>query len=314
MPTIYSRTDIARVIEPREVIRAVEEGFVAYSCGVAVVPPVGFLEFQDPPGDCHIKYGFLHGDKTFTVKLATGFPENARRGLPTGNGVVLVWSIQTGELLTILEDEGLLTDLRTAAAGAVAAKFLAPKAIDCIGIVGTGTQARLQLEYLQYVTSCRRALVWGRSPERARRVYVEGFTIEVLDSVAELVARSQLIVTTTPSPQYLFSADCVQPGTHVTAVGTDGPGKQELDPMLFASADISVVDSRKQCIAYGDAAHAIRAGTIQEEDLVELGEVIDDPARGRTRDNEITIADLTGIAVQDIQIAKVALRALENRD
>jgi ornithine cyclodeaminase len=123
MTPIYSRTDLLEVIHPAEVIRAVEEGFVAYSRGEVVVPPVGHMKFEHPPGDAHIKYGHIRGDDTFTVKLATGFYENPRRGLRSSNGVMLVWSSHTGELSAILQDQGLLTDLRTAA-GAVAAKFL----------------------------------------------------------------------------------------------------------------------------------------------------------------------------------------------
>jgi ornithine cyclodeaminase len=311
MTAIHSRADLARVLKPLEVIHAVEEGFVAYSRGQVVVPPVGHLEFKNPPGDCHIKYGYIRGDDTFTVKLATGFYENPSRGLSSSNGAVLVWSSRTGELLTILQDEGLLTDLRTAAAGAVAAKYLAPRTIDCIGIIGTGIQAKLQLEYLGYVSSCRRTILWGRSVERARSVRVHGFDITVVSSVAELASRSQLIVTTTPSAHWLLDADSVQPGTHVTAVGADSPGKQELDPRLFSRARICVVDSRAQCVAHGDTSHAIRAGFLQEKDLIELGDIIVDPKRGRQSQTDITIADLTGVAVQDIQIAKLTLRALQ---
>ncbi len=129
MATVYTRAQIEQVLNPRELIAAMERAFVAYSRGEAVVPPVGHLDFSDPPGDCHIKYGYLKDGATFTVKIATGFWQNPARGLPSSNGVVLVFSSQTGELLTIFQDEGYLTDSRTAAAGAVAAKYLAPPAI-----------------------------------------------------------------------------------------------------------------------------------------------------------------------------------------
>src|ERR1700729_4519737 len=155
MTTVYSRRQIEKVIEPKEVIAAMERAFSAYSKGEAVIPPVGALEFEDPPGDCHIKYGYLKHGATFTVKIATGFWKNPERGLASSNGVVLVFSSQTGELLTIFQDEGYLTDMRTAAAGAVAAKYLAPQEIGAIGIIGAGIQAKLQLEYLREVTSCR---------------------------------------------------------------------------------------------------------------------------------------------------------------
>ena len=144
MTTVYSRPQIERVIRPREVIAAMERAFVAYSNGEAVIPPVGQLDFEDPPGDCHIKYGYVKHGSTFTVKIATGFWKNPERGLASSNGVVLVFSSETGELLTIFQDEGYLTDMRTAAAGAVAAKYLAPQELDCIGILGAGMQAKLR--------------------------------------------------------------------------------------------------------------------------------------------------------------------------
>src|SRR6267142_260754 len=114
MTAVYSRAQIAQVIHPREVIAAMERAFVAYSNGEAVIPPVGQLDFEDPPGDCHIKYGYLKQGSTFAIKIATGFWKNPERGLASSNGVVLVFSSETGELLTIFQDEGFLTDMRTA--------------------------------------------------------------------------------------------------------------------------------------------------------------------------------------------------------
>jgi ornithine cyclodeaminase len=241
------------------------------------------------------------------VKIATGFYRNPERGLPSSNGVVLVFSSRTGELLAILQDEGCLTDLRTAAAGAVAAKYLAPTNVECIGIVGAGTQARLQLEYLKEVTLCRRVLLWARSSERAAALQVSDFQIELASSMAELAWRSRLIVTTTPARHWLLGADDVQPGTHITAVGADGGGKHELDPRLFARA-LCVVDSRQQCAQFGDSSYAIQQGLIAQADLIELGEIIQDRSLGRRNAAQITIADLTGVAVQDIKIAQLALR------
>src|SRR5580704_4850014 len=138
MTSLYTRSQLEAIIQPADVIRAVETGFVAYSRGEVVVPPVGELLFEEPQGDCHIKYGYRKGDSTFTIKIATGFPQNATQGIATSNGAILVFSSRTGELLTIFQDEGFLTDVRTAAAGAVAAKLLAPGKIERIGIIGAG--------------------------------------------------------------------------------------------------------------------------------------------------------------------------------
>ena len=313
MATVYTRTEIEKVIRPAEVIQAMERAFVAYSRGEALIPPVGQMDFEEPPGDCHIKFGYLKNGATFTVKIATGFWRNPEQGLPSSNGVVLVFSRRTGELLTFLQDEGLLTDLRTAAAGAVAAKYLAPKDLECIGIIGSGIQAHLQLEYLKEVTPCRRALVWARSRERTRRFRVEGFEIEVVSSVRELAQEARLIVTTTSSRQWLLGVADVRPGTHITAVGADGGGKQELEPRLFAVSVLCAADSRSQCAQYGDSSYAIEENWIRRENLVELGTLIQNPARRRRSQTDITIADLTGVAVQDIAVAELALAQLPPR-
>lgn len=310
MATVYTRRQIERVIRPAEVIAAIEHAFVAYSRGEAVIPSVGEMVFEDPPGDCHIKYGYLKSGSTFTIKVGTGFWKNPQLGLPSGNGVVLVFSSRTGELLTIFEDQGYLTNIRTAAAGAVAAKYLAPSTVDFIGIVGAGTQAGLQLEYLREVMPCRQVLVWTRSRERARSLRVDDFEIEVVQTIAELAARARLIVTTTPSRQWLLAEKDVQPGTHITALGADGGGKQELDPALFTRAAICAVDSRVQCAQFGDSSYALEQNFIRSEKLVELGELIESPNL-RRREMDVTIADLTGVAVQDIAIAELALDRLE---
>ena len=313
MTTVYSRQQIERVIRPREVIAAMERAFVAYSNGEAVIPPVGQLDFEDPPGDCHIKYGYLKHGSTFTVKIATGFWKNPERGLASSNGVVLLFSSETGALLTIFQDEGYLTDMRTAAAGAVAAKYLAPPELDCIGVLGAGSQAKLQLECLREVTSCRRVTLWARSAERARALTVPGFDIQVVESPAKAAADARLIICTTASRSWLLGAADVKPGTHITALGADGGGKQELEPALFALAKIRAVDSLSQCSIYGDSSFALEQGVIRMQDLVELGQVIQDPSLRRRSEQDITIADLTGVAVQDMAIAELALQRLQQK-
>jgi ornithine cyclodeaminase len=290
-----------------------ERAFIAYSNGEAIIPPVGQLDFEDPPGDCHIKYGYLKRGSTFTVKIATGFWNNPERGLASSNGVVLLFSSQTGELLTIFQDEGFLTDMRTAAAGAVAAKYLAPKELDFIGILGAGAQARLQLEYLREVTQCRRVKLWARSIDRARALTLPGFEIQVVDSPAQVADAARLIVCTTASRNWLLGVADVKPGTHITALGADGGGKQELQPALIALAKIRAVDSQSQCAKFGDSSFALEQGLIGIQDLVELGRVIQDPSLRRQNAQDISIADLTGVAVQDMAIAELALQGLQQK-
>ena len=293
---------------PEALLAAIEEGFVLYANGKVVVPPVGHLGFTDPPGDVHIKYGRIEGDDYYVIKIASGFYDNPKQGLPPGNGMMMVFSAKTGDPLAILHDEGVLTDIRTAIAGAVVAKYLAPSNVTCIGIVGTGVQARLQLAYLRSVTSCREVMVWGRSLDKAQAVAADpdlaDFHIKATTDMNELAERCNLIVTTTASREALLMAGQVRPGTHITAMGADAAGKQELDAALFAKTDIVVADSIPQCVDHGDIYHAIQSGDISEEKIISLGDVIHHPQLRRANDTQITIADLTGVAIQDIQIAK----------
>ena len=313
MVRVYNRAEIEEAVNPVDAIDAIAEGFAAFSRGDVVVPPVGYLAFKNPPGEMHIKYGYRLDDDVFVVKIATGFYENPARGLSSSSGLQLVFSAKTGFPQALLLDEGYLTDLRTAAAGAVAAKYLAPRNLHAIGIVGSGIQAHLQLDLLRHVTGCRRAVVWARDPAKARSFKVDGFSIDVADSVAALCSQCNLVVTTTPSREPLVSAGAVRPGTHITAVGADSPGKQELEASLFAKAAVLAVDSRAQCFDHGDSVHALNSKAVPQSRFVELGEIIAGTARGRASDEQISIADLTGLAVQDIQIAKLALRSLETK-
>jgi ornithine cyclodeaminase len=311
---VYNLEEIKKTIEPQALIKSQEEGFVAYSEGRVVVPPVGYLHFEEVSGDCHIKYGFIKDDDYFVVKIATGFYNNPNIGLPVGDGMMALFSQRTGRLEALLLDEGYLTDMRTAAAGAVAAKYLAPKTIKRVGIIGTGVQARMQLEMLKEVTSCREVVVWGRDEKKQERYKLEmareGFSVMAVARSQELTASCNLIVTTTSARAPLLHSTQICPGTHITAVGADARGKQELDPEILKRADVCVVDSVAQCVEHGEASYALEAGLIEERQLVELGAVIGHPDLGRTNDEQITVADLTGVAVQDIQIAKLAFLSL----
>ena len=313
-PAVYTLDQIKPVIDKTAVLEAIAEGFAMYSAGKVTVPPVGHLYFEQPPGDCHIKYGYIQGAETYVIKIASGFYDNPKLGLSSSNGMMLVFSQKTGQAQAVLLDEGYLTDIRTAAAGAVAARHLAPRNIKHIGIVGTGIQARLQLEWLAEVTDCRTAMVWGRG-EKQLAAYIEdmhplGFEITPTQDTHELARACNLIVTCTPSTSPLLQVSDLLPGTHITAVGADGGGKHELDPRILAKADVVVADSLSQCREYGEIHYAIVAGHLRERDGCELGAVIGKTAQGRTRDDQITVADLTGVAVQDIQVATLVWRGL----
>lgn len=311
---IFTREQIERAVCIPEILEAIESGFVAFSRKQTVIPPVATLPFQDPPGVCHIKYGYAKEGKHYVVKIASGFPENPKWGLPTTDGLMLLFEKASGQLAALLLDEGYLTELRTAAAGAIAAKYMAPQNPSRIGIVGTGTQAYFQLKLLSNVTQCRKVMVWGRDTEKAQKLKAQAdllsFEIEIAPDLDTLADQCSLIVTTTSSDTPLLFAHQIRPGTHITAVGADEPDKQELDPALFAKADRAVVDSRDQCLLLGEASRAVREGFIKQEGLIELGEVIINPLLSRKNDSEITIADLTGVAIQDLQIATSVLKAL----
>ncbi|MNM48904.1 ornithine cyclodeaminase [compost metagenome] len=311
---VFSKAQIIASLDPGQAVHRLEEGFIAYSEGKAQVPPVQAFAFPGANGDCCVKSAYIEGSATFTVKLSTGFYDNPAKGLPSNDGLMLVLCAFTGQPLALLQDEGWLTGMRTALAGRIAARLLAPAQVNAIGILGTGTQARMQLEQLAAVTDCRQVIAWGRhdSGLAAYSAFARGLGYEVRTTrdAAEVAGAANLIVCTTPSRQPLLHSEWVQPGTHITAVGADAPGKQELDPALVARADRIIVDSLAQCRQYGEVAHALNGGQIDANQLIELGTLLAGRAQGREHDGQITLADLTGVAVQDAQISNCALAAM----
>lgn len=314
MARIVELEEIEDALGRIDVVGPIEEGFVAYSRGDVVVPPVGELVFEDPRGEAHIKYGYIEGDDWFVIKVASGFYHNYELGLPTNSGLMLLFRQGTGMLEAVLLDEGILTAERTAAAGAVVARHLGPESVRRIGVVGTGDQARRQLRYLEPVTDCRDVVLWGRSREKLdacrRDMEARGFSVDTTLDAAELAAACNLIVTVTAATAPILFAGDVGPGTHVTAVGSDTAEKQELDVELLARADLVVADSLEQCRSRGEIFQAVSAGALEPDAPVELGSLIDDPEQGRASEDRVTVADLTGVAVQDIQICKVVYDAI----
>lgn len=310
---IATLAQIKDVLPSLDLIPAIEEGFVAYSSGRATVPPVGELILDK--GEVHIKSGYIEGEDFYIIKIASGFYGNPSLGLPSGNGCMLLFKQSTGESAAILLDEGHLTDVRTAVAGAVAAKYCAPRKVERIGIVGAGVQARLQLEWLTRVSACRDVLVWGPLAKELenyeREMESRGFSVETTLDAAAILRTCNLVVTATPSKTPLLSAADLRPGTHITAVGSDTPDKQELDPEILAKADVIVADSLSQCRLRGEIHKALEAGRIREDRCVELGAIISGREKGRTSESQITVVDLTGVAVQDIKIATAVYRALK---
>ena len=318
MTKIIELDEIKRTLPSIDLLRIIEEGFAAYSNGRTVVPPVGELVFEDPPGEAHIKYGYIKEDDYYVIKIASGFYDNPKLGLPSSQGLMLLFCQKTGTLKAILLDNGHLTDIRTAAAGAVAAKYLAPEEVTAIGVLGAGIQARLQVSHLQSVTDCRKVFVWTRSDKGIQDYLAwfedSDFEITFVSDSAEVAARCNLIVTTTPSKKPLLHAADILPGTHITAVGSDTADKVELDSGILKKADLVVSDSLPQSETRGEVFRAVEAGALQREDVRELGAIVSGGEKARRNDAQITVADLTGIAVQDIQIAKAVFENSQSKE
>ena len=309
---IITLDQIKQILPSIDIIPQIEKGFQAYSEGRVIVPPIGEMILDK--GEVHIKYGFVKKDEYFVIKVASGFYDNPAIGLSSGNGLMLLYSQETGELASILLDEGYLTNIRTAVAGAIVAKYMAPSKVNKIGIAGAGTQGRLQLLYMKDVVDCRKVLVWGLNQEEVNAyksdMEKEGYYIETTLDASEILKQCNLVVTTTPSKTPVLSSKDLRKGTHITAMGSDTPEKQEVDSRILRDADIVVADSIEQCLARGEIFKAIEAGDLKKDKLIELGNVISGAARGRISDQQITIADLTGVAVQDISIASAVYKAV----
>ncbi len=319
---LLTEDDVRSVLDMTTCIEAVESAFTAYSGGRAELPAVIALDVPEAGGEIHVKGGYLHGGSYYAVKFASWFPQNPSHGLAASDGMVAVFDAQTGAPAAFLMDHGYITDLRTGAAGGVAAKHLAPSTCDVVAVIGTGTQARYQLDALARVRTFEEVRVWGRDPARAaacredlaaRAGLPDGCRFEVADSAREAVEGARVVITATASRSPVLEAGWLGPGMHVTALGSDGPDKQELEAAALGHADLLVVDSRSQCARIGELHHALEAGVVASvEDVVELGEITGGVREGRTSEDQLTICDLTGVGVQDVASAAVVMaRAVE---
>lgn len=310
--TFLDLSQIEQRLKGLDLVSLMEDAFAAFSRREAVVPVPGELLFEDPPGEVHIKYGYLTGGDTYVIKVASGFWNNPTMGLSSSDGLLLVFRKETGELMAVLNDRGRLTDLRTAAAGAVAAKHLAPERVAAIGVLGCGIQAELQVQLLQSVRPCRNIVVWGRNPERASayasRMRDKDFSVDIAQTPSEVASRCHLIVTATASPSPLLQWSDLRQGTHITAIGADSADKRELDADIILKADIVVTDSRNQAQSRGELGYALGADAAAMDRVVEIGEIIAGTGKGRATPDQITVSTFSGLAVQDIAIASAVLK------
>ncbi|MFD1928543.1 ornithine cyclodeaminase family protein [Sporosarcina siberiensis] len=316
---ILTKEQISRVLNMDDVIESVEEAYKMFSDNKVILPPVLSFDIEKYHGEIDIKSGYDLVDEVVGVKIASGYANNYENyGISNGQATIILVDVKNGVPLAIMEG-GLITDMRTGAAGAVSAKYLARKSSKKVAIIGTGIIARWELKALARVFELEDVFVWGRSEEKAKQ-YVKDMKKEIplnyttFVDIEECVSQADIIITTTSSKKALIQSEWVKPGTHLACIGADMPGKQELETKLFGKSKI-IVDSVNQCVERGEVQHAIRNGLVLERDLIEMGEVILGYKQGRESDEDITIFDSTGLSIQDITTAKKVISVLkDNRD
>ena len=310
---LLREADVRAALDMAGCIEALEPAFAAYTTGAAELPAVIHLDVPEATGEIHVKAGHLHGAPTYAVKVASGF---YGADPPTIDGLVLVFDAGTGAPAAMLLDGGHLTDLRTGAAGGVAARHLAPTRVATVAVIGTGTQARQQVEALGVVRpGIAEVRVWGRHDDRASAAAVDiaamvpEAAVAVVESIEAATAGADVVITCTAAREPLVMDTWISTGTHITAVGSDGEGKQELDPAILRRADLLVVDARAQAERLGELQHARDLA----DRAIELGELCAGTAQGRTDDRQITVCDLTGVGVQDVAAANAVLANIGDR-
>jgi len=314
IPVIDEGT-LRRAVSPERAVSVMREAFEADGEGRTRVPPVINLDLPAVHGEFHVKTAYVEGLPYVAVKVASGFYDNPGRGLPSGSGLMALFDASTGFPAALLLDNGFLTDIRTAAAGAVAADLLARRRIDTVGVIGSGVQAREQVRCLAIVRSFARVMAWSPTRVNLDRYVADmaaaGFRVDAAPGAEDVCRSADVLITATPARGPIVEADWLREGVHVTALGSDSPGKQELSPGCLAKADLVVVDRLDQCAAFGELRHALDAGLVTRGDVhAELGEIAAGRKPGRTADRQITIADLTGVGFQDTAIASAVFGLL----
>lgn len=299
-------------------LQAVESAFGWLMEDRVNMPPIMHIAAAGK-GDVDVKSAFVDGLPYFAIKIASGFHGNRELGLPVGSAMMVLLNAQTGFCDAVLFDNSYLTDLRTGMAGAIAARYLAPDKVRTVGVLGTGTQARYQVQCLRLVRDFDEVVVWGRAAERAQQCAADlracgENKVAVAASVEELARASDVLITVTASDTALIQADWLRPGQHITAVGADFPGKQELDAQVLRRADLVACDVIAQCVANGELQHVAEDGRLPPAmRVIELGELTTGRKQGRTSAAQITVCDLTGTGVQDTAIANLAYAAAGNQ-
>lgn len=310
---IYNRKQIAAKVKlDPAALEAVEAGFAALGRGEVEMPPILSMNIAESNGEVDVKAAHIRGWPRFAVKISPGFFDNPKLGLPSLNGLMLLFSARTGLVEAVLFDEGYLTDIRTALAGALAAKHLARADARRVAVIGAGLQAELQVTALRLVRDVQEVHVHARDRTKAelyatRMRAHHGLPVTVHASAASACAQADIVITTTPAREPVLRWSDLPKGIHVTAMGSDNPHKNELEPTILASADLLVVDRLSQSRALGELHHA---PALQRE-VFELGTLIAEGRTLRSSAEQVSVCDLTGTGVQDTAIANYAVHLLE---
>lgn len=314
-PIVVHEAEVRAHINTATALHVTREALAAQAAGTVTQPAPWHLDIPEADGEVHIKGAYVHGATHYAAKLATGFYANTSQGLPTGSGLSIVANAQTGFPEVIALDNGYLTDVRTGAAGAVAADALANPDIGTVAVIGTGIQAGYQMEALLHVRKPTRLLLHGRDRTRAeecaeRMRLLHTWDVEICTTAEDAVRRADLVVTVTPSREPLVHGDWLRPGTHVTAVGSDTPGKRELANSVLESAATIAADDIAQCLRLGELQYVAEPDRFR---IVALGDVIAGRTPGRRSWDEITVADLTGIGAEDAAIGTALAHSLSTK-
>ncbi|WP_457939249.1 ectoine utilization protein EutC [Mesorhizobium sp. 10J20-29] len=311
--TILTEADLRSVVKlDLDAVACVENAFKALATLPVGMPPILRLDIPEHHGEVDVKTAYVPGIDGFAIKISPGFFDNPKIGLPSTSGMMVLFSSRTGQVEALLLDNGYLTDVRTAAAGAVAARHLSREDSSIAAIFGAGVQARLQLEALMLVRPIKEARIWARDAEKAKAAAADlrerlGILVRYEPEPDHAVAGADIIVTTTPASEPVLKAAWLWPGQHITAMGSDAEHKNEIEPEIVARAGLYVADSLKQTRRLGELHHAIEAGLVKADaELAELGQIVAGQRKGRGSPGDLTIADLTGTGVQDTAIATLA--------
>jgi len=320
MTLVLNSNEIKKCVQLNEqLIPIIEDAFKSLALEKTTMPPILRLDIKKYHGESDVKAAYIEGLDSYAIKVASGFFNNPKLGLPSSNGLMILLDSKTGVLKSVLLDKGYLTDVRTAIAGAIAAKHLSNPESSNVGIIGAGIQAKMQLEALLLVRNIKSAYVWSRNSKKTN-TFVENLKgkinikINACESPEETVNSSEILITTTPSKSPIIKSEWLKKGLHITAMGSDAEMKNELDPKIIKECDFYIPDSQSQTSILGELNHAIKAGLISvEKKYKDLGSIIINPNLGRRNSNDVTVADLTGTGVQDTAIARHTFKISEDK-